>query len=116
MKKNAKQLVDSIIAQTIELAELSGVNVKTPIAKIQHNQENSRKGTSGATGGLRILVNEGYFNVHKQLSEIIEKLKQEGRPYSNATISMGLLNLVKERVLMRFRDNGDKKWKYIIRK
>ncbi|MCK5122818.1 MAG: hypothetical protein KAQ87_01565 [Candidatus Pacebacteria bacterium] len=116
MKKNAKQLADSIITQTIELAKLAGVNIEIPKAKIQYNQKNSRKGTAGAAGGLRILVDEGYFNVHKQLSEIIEKLKQEGRPYSNATISMGLLNLVKERILMRFRDNGDKKWKYIIRK
>ena len=71
---------------------------------------------SGATGNLRMLVNEKYFDSLKQLPEIIERFKQEGRHYSNATISMGLLNLVRERVLTRFRDKGDKKWKYIIRK
>jgi alkanesulfonate monooxygenase SsuD/methylene tetrahydromethanopterin reductase-like flavin-dependent oxidoreductase (luciferase family) len=112
MKKDAKQLTDSIIAQILELAKLADGKTAIQQVKMQHGQ----KGTTGATGGLRILVDEGYFGSPKQLAEIIERLKQEGRHYSDATISMGLLNLVKERVLMRFRDKGDKKWKYIIRK
>jgi len=117
MKKNPKQLAEDIITQVRELAELAGVQVETRLTKIQQMlKRNNQKDMSGATGGLRILINEGYFNDPKQLPEIIERLKQEGRHYSNAAVSMGLLNLVKERVLMRFHDKGDKKWKYVIRK
>ncbi|MDP2947458.1 MAG: hypothetical protein Q8N88_05070 [Nanoarchaeota archaeon] len=83
--------------------------------EIKLPKDNAKK-FKGATGGLRVLVDEDYFNNPKQLPETIERLKQEGRHYSNATISMGLLSLVRERVLTRFRDKGDKKWKYVIRK
>lgn len=117
MKKNPKQLSENIIAQVLELAELAGGKVETRLARIE--EDSKRKNTkdmSGATGGLRILVDEKYFDNPRQLPEIIERLKQDGRHYSNATISMGLLNLVRERILTRFRDKGEKNWKYVIRK
>lgn len=116
MNKDPKQLVKNIIAQVLELAELTGTKIKIKSTENQYDTKETKKDTSGATGGLRVLVDEGYFNEPKQLPAIVERLKQDGRHYSNATISMGLLNLVKGRVLMRFRDKGDKKWKYIIRK
>lgn len=116
MEKDAKKLAENIISQILELAELAGANIKIKPNKTPHSIKEAKKDTSGATGGLRILVDEGYFDEPRQLTVIIERLKQEGRHYSNATISMGLLNLVRERILMRFRDKGDKKWKYIIRK
>ncbi|MDD4902146.1 MAG: hypothetical protein PHE24_03340 [Patescibacteria group bacterium] len=117
MKKDPKELAENIIALVMELAELAaGGNGKVIAIKTKHSLKGNGKETSGATGGLRVLIDEGYFDTPKQLPEIIERLKQEGRHYSNATISMGLLNLVRERVLTRFRDKGDKKWKYVIRK
>jgi len=116
MKKNPKELVENIIALVSELAELAGGETETRPARTPRSHRDTRKDTSGATGGLRVLVDEGYFDSPKQLPEIIERLKQEGRHYLNATISMGLLNLVRERVLTRFRDKGDKKWKYVVRK
>lgn len=115
MKKDPKQLAENIIALVSELAGLAGVVLLNEPIK-SGRIKNTAKDTSGATGGLRILIDEGYFNDPRQLPEIIDRLKQEGRHYSNATISMGLLNLVRERILIRFRDKGDKKWKYIIRK
>ena len=116
MEKDVKKLTENIISQILELAELAGVDIKMRSNKTQYSIKETRKDTSGATGGLRVLVDEGYFSESRQLSVIIERLKQEGRHYSNATVSMGLLNLVRERILIRFRDKGDKKWKYIIRK
>lgn len=116
MKKNPKQLAENIITLVLELAELAGGKIETRPARVPRSPRESRKDTSGATGGLRVLIDEGYFDSPRQLPEIIERLKQEGRHYSSAAISMGLLNLVKERVLIRFRDKGDKKWKYVIRK
>lgn len=116
MKKDPKQLAENIITQVLELAELAGVKIESKSVKIKHDGKETKKDASGATGGLRVLISEGYFDNPKQLPEIIERLKQEGRHYSNATISMGLLNLVRERILTRFRDKGDKKWKYATRK
>lgn len=117
MKKDPKQLAENIIIQVQELSELAGTEVETRLKKNQRKpKKNNQKDMSGATGGLRVSVDEGYFDSPKQLPEIIEQLKREGRHYSSATISMGLLNLVRERVLTRFRDKGDKKWKYVIRK
>jgi len=117
MRKDPKQLAENIIALVLELSELAGGKVvMSPTVKTTHSSGDRRKDTSGATGGLRVLVDEGYFDSPKQLPEIIERLKQEGRHYSSAAISMGLLNLVKERVLTRFRDKEDTKWKYVIRK
>lgn len=116
MEKDPKQLAENIIALVSELAELAGGKIETRLVRTQHSPRGNRKNMSGAIGGLRILIDEGYFGNSKQLPEIIERLKQEGRHYSNATISMGLLNLVRERILIRFHDKGDKKWKYIIRK
>jgi len=116
MSKDPKKLAEKIIAQVLELAKLAGGKIDTTLVKTLHSQGGSQKNTSGATGGLRILVDEEYFDNPKQLPGIIERLKQEGRHYSSATISMGLLYLVRERILTRFRDKGDKKWKYVIRK
>lgn len=114
MKKNPQQLFQEISILVAELAELAGIRNKK--ISLNRSSVSQPKDKSGATGGLRVLVSEGYFDTPKQLPEIIERLKQEGRHYSNATISMGLLNLVRERILTRFRDKGDKKWKYVIRK
>lgn len=116
MKKDPKQLAENIIALVSELAELAGSKIETEAVRTPSSSRDGRKDKSGATGGLRVLVDEGYFDSPRQLPEIIERFKQEGRHYSSAAISMGLLNLVKERVLTRFRDKGDKKWKYVIRK
>ena len=116
MKKNPKELAENIIALVSELAEIAVGKIDTGAARTTSSLRNGKKDMSGATGGLRVLVDEGYFDGPRQLPEIIERLKQEGRHYSSAAISMGLLNLVKERVLTRFRDKGDKKWKYVIRK
>jgi hypothetical protein len=69
---------------------------------------------SGTTGGIRLMIEEGKLDTPKTLPEIKEILKQEGRHYSNQAISMGLLNLVRKRLLARFREN--KNWKYAIRK
>jgi hypothetical protein len=74
------------------------------------------KSRVGATGGLRSLVDEGKLDSPRTASEIIEFLKQGGRHYSKPSVMMGLLNLVRERVLTRFNEKGEKNWKYVIRR
>lgn len=116
MNKDPKKIINEIFQLVTELGDLAGVKntkVKKPVFEKSLAKEQK---TSGATGGLRTLTKEGYMDTPRILPEIIERLKEDGRHYSNATISMALLSLVRERVLMRFRDKGKKIWKYVIRK
>ncbi len=114
MQKKPQQIAEQIIALVSELANMADSSFS--IGKSGFNFQPKSKDMSGATGGLRVLLNEKYFDAPRLLPEIIERLKQEGRHYSNAAISMALLNLVKERLLTRFRDKGVKKWNYVVRK
>ena len=116
MKRDPQQIVTEIISLLSELAELAGA--PTGSSPTQLNKPAStlmKKDTSGATGGIRLLVQEGKLDSPRKLPEIVELLKQEGRHYSDPAVSMGLLNLVRERVLTRFKDKGEKTWKYAIR-
>lgn len=118
MKNKPEQLVQQIMAAVTELAALAGAPIDRSRLqpKFQKSLVIEKKDMSGATGGLRLLSEESKLNTPKKLPEIIELLRQDGRHYSRPAVSMGLLNLVRERVLTRFRDKGDKDWKYVIRK
>lgn len=120
MKKDPQQIAQQIIDLVSELAALAGAP-QSPTAAVAAKKvpAKAEKDTSGATGGIRLLLNEEKLNTPKELPEILELLQQEGRHYSSQSVSMGLLNLVrKERVLTRLREKGakNKKWKYVIRK
>jgi hypothetical protein len=116
MNKDPKIIVEEIVSLVNELARLAGTHVqvskKTPIVT---TKKTGSEELSGPTGGIRILIEEGKLDEPRSLSQVGEFLRQEGRHYSNPSVSMGLLNLVRERVLTRLRDK-DKKWKYVIRK
>jgi len=117
MKKDPQKIVEQINLLVAELAALAGVPSSKPATQAAKPSSKKGRDTSGATGGIRLLIDEGKLDSPKQLPEIIEFLKQEGRHYSSQTVSMGLLNLAtKERVLTRFRDKGEKSWKYAIRR
>lgn len=113
MNKDPKKIVEQIFSLVSELAEMTGHKITAPK---NSSKLVAKEKMSGTTGGIRGLVDEGYLDDPKLLIEIIERLKQEGRHYSNAAVSMSLLNLVRERVLTRFRDKDKKIWKYVIRK
>jgi len=116
MKEDPQKLAEQIINLVSELAELAGVHVnKKPISSRKSSRSDT-KDLSGATGGIRRLAKEGKLDSPRQLPEIMEFLRQEGRHYPRPAVSMGLLNLVRERVLTRFREKGNKNWKYVIRK
>lgn len=114
--KRIKEIAGQLLALSNELATLVGDEgaSRTKIAPKKELAINKSK--SGATGGLRTLIDEGRLDTPKQRSEIIELLKQDGRHYSRETISMGLLNLVRERVLTRIRAKTSKKWEFVKRK
>jgi hypothetical protein len=116
MKKDPQKIVEEINILVSELAALAGVRNSKIATRTKKSSSKGEKDTSGITGGIRLLIDEGKLNSPKQLPEIIEFLKQAGRHYSSQSISMGLLNLVRERTLTRFREKGVKSWKYVIRR
>ncbi len=74
---------------------------------------------SGASGGIKMLVEEGYFKETRALPEVTMRLRQEGFNYPRNTISMALLRAVRTRTLVRLSAEGRKskeKWVYVIRK
>ena len=114
MTRDAQVIVDEIMALVNELAGLRGTRAGDSKKSASRGATGSEE-LSGATGGIRTLTAEGKLDEPRSLSEVVEFLREKGRHYSNPSVSMGLLNLVRERVLTRFRDKG-KKWKYVIRK
>ncbi|MDD4804858.1 MAG: hypothetical protein PHN69_06870 [Candidatus Pacebacteria bacterium] len=112
---NKEKIVQQIFMLVKELAQITDKDFVCT-TKSEEQKPLSIKNKKGATGGIRTLVDNGYMDDPRILSEIIERLKQEGRHYTKATISMGLLSLVREKILIRFRDKGQKMWKYVIRK
>jgi hypothetical protein len=116
MKKDAQKLAEQIIKLVSELAELAGTHRNKKPISLHNSSANDKMNKSGATGGIRLLVKEGKLDSPRQLPEIMEFLRQEGRHYPRPTVSMGLLNLVRDRVLTRFREKGSRNWRYVIRK
>ncbi|GEM_PF-1040374 len=117
MKKDPQYIVQQITELVTELAELAGFKKVgySPKSPSRSDQADNTNHKTGATGGIRLLIKEGELDKPKPLVEIIELLRQNGRHYSNATVSMGLLNLVRTRSLIRLRDQ-EKKWRYVVRK
>ena len=70
----------------------------------------------GASGALAMLMNEGFFDTPKDISTIMEKLKEIGRYYPQTSVSMNLLNLTKRRTFNRLKDKETKNWLYVLRK
>ncbi len=70
----------------------------------------------GASGALSMLTQEGFFDTPKDISLVMERLKEIGRYYPRTTVSMNLLNLTKRRIFNRFENKETKNWEYVIRK
>jgi hypothetical protein len=117
MQRTPEQISAEIIDLVSELAKLAGGKVeKGSLTRSDGPSPKEEKDMSGATGGIRMLIDEGKLDSPKKLPEVVDLLKQEGRHYSSPTVSMGLLNLVRERVLTRLKDAGEKNWKYAVRR
>lgn len=97
-----KNLVDELVAMSINEKKGKKQNIATP--------------NKGAIGALSMLIEEGFFDEPKDISIIMEKLKEVGRYYPNTTVSMNLLNLTRRRVFNRLKDKDKKNWLYVLRK
>ena len=113
MKNDTRQIVEQIKNLVDELATMSGdVSVKKQTTK----KRESISIPKGATGALTILTEDGFFDAPKDISTIMEKLKEIGRYYPQTSISMNLLNLTKRRIFNRLKDKDTKNWLYVLRK
>lgn len=70
---------------------------------------------SGVSGGIQMLIDNGFFGEPKSVKAVVTEMKREGYYDSMATIDSTLRKVfLKNRTLQRI--NEGKKWKYVIRK
>ena len=65
----------------------------------------------GPTGYIKDLKAKGFFGQKRAISDIQDKLEEEGHIYSLENLSPTLLRLVRTHVLRRIREDGS--WKYV---
>lgn len=99
------------------LDELStSFGVKSIQDKIINKPSRPTNSPKGALGAINILIEEKFFDTPKEISTILEKLKEIGHYHRSTAIAMNLLNLTKRRILNRFKNKETKNWEYVIRK
>jgi hypothetical protein len=112
-KRNHVQIIAEIQTLLDELSDTLGkgalpakVNpIKPPVFK-------------GASGGIRLLISEGFFKQPKTLPQVSDRLRQEGFTYTKQVTSVALLRLVRDRTMVRLPAGGEGKetWIYAERK
>jgi len=70
----------------------------------------------GLSGGIRLLIDNGFFNELKSIKETQDELKKEGYHYPIASIAKMLsIDFMKnQKILTRIKE--ERVWKYVIRK
>lgn len=108
-----QKIADQIKALLDELVAMTGEKV---VAKAGAKRVPSALVPKGASGALKILTDDGFFDTPQDISKIMEKLKEIGRYYPQTSVSMNLLNLTKRREFNRIKDKETKNWLYVLRK
>ena len=111
---NPQKIADQIKTLLDELVIMTGEKIlsKSDTKKIVLNPIAKK----GAAGALAVLTNEGFFDSPKDISTIMDKLKEIGRYYPQTAVSMNLLNYTKRRAFTRLKDKETKNWLYVIKK
>ena len=94
----------------------SSLGSKTAHSKNVGKVREATVSPKGALGAINILIDEKFFDTPKEISTILEKLKEIGHYHKSTAIAMNLLNLTKRRILNRFKNKETKNWEYVIRK
>jgi hypothetical protein len=115
MNRNPKAIIAEIKELVIELeVSLGGQPSQVPLKPSRGVA--ARSVPKGAFGAVSMLIEEGFFDAPKEISTIMDKLKQVGHYHTSPSVAMNLLNLTKRRVLNRFKNKDTKNWEYVIRK
>jgi hypothetical protein len=112
---NSQKIVDQIKLLLDELVAMTDEK-ETNKSIIKNNTIIKTTTQKGASGALKMLIDEGFFDIPKDISTIMNKLTEIGRYYPQTTVSMNLLNLTKRRTFNRMEDKKTKKWMYVLRK
>ena len=75
-----------------------GSDLEKPVAK---HEKPRRKPLPTCSGLLRGLIEEGWFDQPRTLSEVVQELAKRGYHYDSTAVSHSLLDLVRERALIR---------------
>lgn len=109
----AQKIADQIKTLLDELVAMTG---EKTVSKAGAKRIVSTSVPKGASGALKILTDDGFFDTPQDISKIMEKLKEIGRYYPQPSVSMNLLNLTKRRQFNRIKDKETKNWLYVLRK
>jgi len=112
--RNPKIIIDEIGDLLNELR--NSFSLDFPRGKEISQTGKSNVLSKGALGSINMLINENFFDTPKEISAIIERLKEVGHYHKRTAIAMNLLNLTKRRIFNRFKNNETKNWEYVIRK
>ena len=117
--RNSQEIIKEINALLQELLATPSKRGRSKQESSNNKASKSQESYSGPSGGLRLLIKEGFFKAPKMLSEVTNRLHQDGFRYPTKTISVYLLRLVRSRVLVRLPAKNRKKnemWAYSERK
>ncbi|MEK7601354.1 MAG: hypothetical protein AAB480_02380 [Patescibacteria group bacterium] len=116
-KQNPREIIRQI--QSL-LGELSGVlgHEMTSTASSKGTASQKPVVFSGPSGGIRLLLSEGFFKQPKTLPEVYARVRQEGFNYRQQAVAVALLRLVRDRTMVRLPSDGEGKerWAYSERK
>ena len=115
MSRSPKVITAEIKTLVAELEASLGVQPSQAPSKPSRGVA-ARSVPKGAFGAVSMLIEEGFFDTPKEISTIMDKLKQVGHYHTRPAVAMNLLNLTKRRVLNRFKNKETKNWGYVIRK
>jgi len=79
-------------------------------------QGKSSKDHSGLSGGIRLLIHDGFFKKPRELKEIFAELKRENYHYSKATVAKILARDFVKRLRILSRIKEEKNFMYVLRK
>ncbi|OGF64264.1 hypothetical protein A2661_00775 [Candidatus Giovannonibacteria bacterium RIFCSPHIGHO2_01_FULL_45_24] len=115
MNRSPKVIMAGIKELVAELEASLGVQPSRASLKPSRGVA-ARSVPKGAFGAVSMLIEEGFFDAPKEISTIMDKLKQVGHYHTPPAVAMNLLNLTKRRILNRFKNKETKNWEYVIRK
>ncbi len=78
-----------------------GVEAEKGAREMAKAERAKRRALPTCSGLLRALIEEGWFDQPRTLSEVVQELAKRGYHYDPTAVSHSLLDLVRERVLIR---------------
>ena len=81
-----------------------------PTAKVDDGEN-----FTGLSGGMRLLLSEGFFKEGRSQGDISAELTRQGYHYPKSSLPAVLLGLIQKRAITRIK-GSDGNWRYIERK